>query len=68
MKEKLKFDDISIGMRVIDDDGEIGKVTEIHNIHDILVEYDNDGGSGLYCLDDECHERMIYPEPSLYRI
>ena len=68
MKEKLKFEDIFIGMTVIDDCGDTGKITEIYSIHDVLVEYDNDGGSGLYCFDDKCDEKIVHPEPNLYRI
>lgn len=49
----VTFDDVYVGMRVVDVDGYIGVVMNCDDIHNVHVEYD-DGGSGLYCLDEDC--------------
>lgn len=49
----LRYTEIQAGMKVIDDDGDIGTITECNDAHNILVEYDN-GGQGLYCLSEGC--------------
>ena len=65
MKEILKPEDIVIGTKVVDTDGDTGVIKNVISIHNVYVEYDN-GGSGLYCLDDNCKER--HPDDILYRI
>jgi len=39
---------------VIDNEGYSGKITDIQDIHNVWVTYDNDSGSGVYCLDENC--------------
>lgn len=58
-RKKLKFEDLRVGMKVVDEDPEfsIGTVIECEDIHNVLVEYEN-GGSGLYCLKDDCYEEL----------
>ena len=55
LKNKLSYGDIKIGMQVMDDNGDIGVITECEDQHNILVEYGN-GGKGLYCLVEDCEE------------
>jgi hypothetical protein len=54
-KHIVSHSDLVIGMRVQDDDGNIGTVKECEDIHNIFVYYDN-GGSGLHCLVEGCIE------------
>lgn len=54
MKE-LEFRDIKYGRQVIDSEGHLGKISEIDEIHNVIVEF-SDGGSGIYCLDKTCLE------------
>jgi hypothetical protein len=54
-RSNLTFENIEVGMRVIDQDDHIGTIKECEDIHNILVEYEN-GGSGFYCLDEKCEE------------
>jgi hypothetical protein len=42
-----------VGQTVIDEDGNIGTVVEVNDIHNIRIEY-YQGSFGLYCLDPEC--------------
>lgn len=51
----LLYADIKIGMRVMDEDGDIGTVKECDDAHNILVEFPN-GGTGLYCLVPNCED------------
>lgn len=51
--EMLNFNEIEIGMRVKDHDGDIGTVTKIEDINNIVVTYDN-GGIGYICLEVDC--------------
>lgn len=51
----LTFEDVEVGMKVIDQDDHIGVVKECDDIHNVLIEYDN-GMNGLYCLDKNCKE------------
>jgi hypothetical protein len=43
------------GMRVYDNDGNIGAIDKIIDAHNIHVKYDL-GGSGLHCVDKNCKE------------
>jgi hypothetical protein len=63
MKTPLKFEELTVGMEV-EDDGEAGKVVECDDPHNVLIEYNN-GGSGLYCMVDDCEEKDITP---LYKL
>jgi len=47
-------EEIKIGSRVRDEDGVTGTVTEIEDWHNVYVEYDNNKGSGFYCLFPDC--------------
>jgi len=42
-----------VGNQVIDKDGNIGKVVNADDLHNIEVDYYS-GGKGLYCIDPEC--------------
>ena len=53
-----------IGNQVIDKYGNIGKVVNVKDLHNIEVEYYS-GGSGIYCIDPECnHYDPITPHES----
>ncbi len=65
MKRLLIPEDIVIGTRVVDTSGDTGEIKNVISIHNVYIEYDN-GGSGLYCLDDTCKDRK--PDEILYRI
>lgn len=47
--------ELVVGLRVKDDDGNIGTVKEFKDLHNVLVEYDG-GGSGFHCLVKGCVE------------
>jgi len=49
----LLYADIQNGMKVVDNDGDIGIVTGCEDAHNIIVEYEN-GGKGLHCLAEGC--------------
>lgn len=49
----LLYADIKIGMKVMDDDGDIGIIKECDDAHNVLVEFPN-GGTGIYCLVSNC--------------
>ena len=49
----VSHSNLVIGMRVQDNEGNVGIVKECEDIHNVLVEYDN-GGSGLHCLVEGC--------------
>ena len=54
----LSFQELKKSDIVIDEDGDIGFITECSDIHNIKVEF-NDGQSifyGIYCLDKECED------------
>jgi hypothetical protein len=54
-KKELSIEDIYNGMKVIDGDGITGVITECSDVHNILVDYGDDG-RGLYCLDNFCDD------------
>lgn len=51
----LLYDDLFVEMKVIDQDGDVGKITEIVNICNIYIKYDN-GGSGISCMSGCCSD------------
>jgi len=53
----LLYDAIFVGQKVIDEDGDKGTITEIENIYNVYVKYDN-GGSGISCLNGCCNDRL----------
>jgi len=53
--KKLLFKDLKLGMKVIDNDGQGGVITECSDIHNIYIKH-LDGGSGFYCLDTKCED------------
>ena len=55
METKLLYSDIKIGIKVMDEDGDIGTVKECDDPHNILVEFTN-GGTALYCLVPNCED------------
>ena len=44
-----------VDMKVVDDEGTEGIVTDVSSLYNILVKYPN-GGHGLYCLMPDCAE------------
>ena len=61
MMVKLKFENISKGMRVKDKDGDVGKVVEYSDIHNIKVKLKD--GIAFYCLVEDCSEyEPLYEE------
>jgi hypothetical protein len=55
-RDKIKFDDIQINMKVMNVDGYVGIISKIDDIHNVYVEYSN-FDFGIYCLDEDCDER-----------
>ena len=47
--------DIKKGDIVRDKNGDVGKVTNAKDTHNIYVDFPN-GGSGLYCINKDCEE------------
>jgi len=45
-------------MKVIDTEGNIGKIMKIKDIHNILVKFERNAGYGFYCLDQT--DKMFY--------
>lgn len=64
MKKELLFADIKVGMKVMDEDGDIGTVKECSDIHNIFVVFDNEESStGFYCLEPGCeygNDKLYY--------
>jgi len=56
--KELKFTDIFVGQKVIDEDGDKGEITKIENIYNIYVKY-NKGGSGIFCLNGCCNYKLF---------
>lgn len=52
---KLKFEDLTINMVVIDENENAGTVIECDDPHNILVSFEN--GNAFYCFVDDCDER-----------
>lgn len=48
---KLQFSDLRVGMKVKDNDENIGTILQIKDIHNILVQFDKNSGYAYYCLD-----------------
>lgn len=59
MDDRLNFNEIEIDMRVKDHDGDIGTVTRIEDINNIVVNYDN-GEIGYICLEARCCSDALY--------
>ena len=53
----LLYDGIFVGQKVIDEDCDKGTITEIENIYNVYVKYDN-GGSGISCLNGCCNDKL----------
>ena len=52
---KVSINNIATGIKVIDNEGNIGKIKHYdEGLHNVFVEYDN--GSGLHCLNEGCKE------------
>jgi preprotein translocase subunit YajC len=49
----LLYADIQKGMKVIDNEGDIGVITECEDAHNVIVEYENEG-KGIHCLVEGC--------------
>jgi len=55
--KELEFNNLFVGQKVIDEDGDKGEITKIENIFNIYVKYDN-GGSGISCLNRCCNDKL----------
>ena len=49
--KKLEFLDLKVGMRVQDDDGDIGIIQNCHNINKIIVKNESTGSYAFYNLN-----------------
>ena len=60
----LLFNEVSIGLRIKDSDGDIGIIRKCDDICNILVELESgNGGYTFYCLDPSSKRyENIYPE------
>lgn len=57
-KEKeLKLHEIELNMKVKDDDGDVGIITEIKDSYNISVKYEK--GFGLFCLNECCDDKLF---------
>lgn len=56
MRTLVTADNIEIGKKVIDGDGNTGTIMSYEDLHNVVVEYDG-GGGGLHCLVEGCKER-----------
>jgi hypothetical protein len=64
----LLYNEIYVGMKVIDQDGDTGSISRIDDIYNVFIKYDNDG-SGFSCLNGCCSD-VLYenvPKPSLVK-
>jgi len=53
----MLYNQLEIGDDVYDPDMDAyGIVKEISDIHNVFVEYNDESGSGLYCLDPTCKD------------
>lgn len=55
----LLYEEIYVGLKVIDEEGHCGNVTEVLDIHNIVVKLEN-GGEGIYCLNKRCCNDKLY--------
>lgn len=57
----LEFNELFVGMLVIDEDNDIGEIINIQDMYNIEIEYyaDNEkSGRGLYCLSNCCNDKL----------
>jgi hypothetical protein len=45
-----------VGTTVTDDEGNVGVVRCSKDLHNVEVDFDNNGGFGLYCIVPDCDE------------
>jgi hypothetical protein len=50
----IPFERLCIGMKVVDEDGDVGRVFNLDEIHNVIVEYDESWGTGISCYDKDC--------------
>ena len=56
--ERLKFEDLYVGLEVFDTDFDIdGVVEECHDPHNIIVRHSSDA-INIYCLVEDCEEGL----------
>lgn len=53
INKPLLYSDVQKGMKVIDNDGDIGIITQCEDPHNVIIRYDNEG-VGIYCLVEGC--------------
>lgn len=58
MKAELQYNDLEIGMYVVDAHGDEGVINHIEDIHNVEVVF-TEGGVGLYCFADGCEYNTI---------
>lgn len=51
--KEVDINQFPIGTRVIDEDGNIGVIEEVRDLHNISVKYEN-GGYGIHCQIEGC--------------
>ena len=63
---KLEFSELKIGMKVQDNNGNVGIVKKCNDAYNVLVKFiTGTGGYGFYCLDAECtrqYDPLYKPE------
>jgi hypothetical protein len=50
-----------VGQAVVDAEGQRGIVRETGDPHNIVVDYPETQGVGIYCLVEDCHEGLYWP-------
>jgi len=56
VKTAVSSSNVREGLKVIDIDGIIGTIKQCYDSHNIWVLYDNNGGSGFYCVEKSCDD------------
>lgn len=57
---RLSFTDVYVGMKIIDEDGDVGLISECTDPHNVIVEFINNGSKGFYCLIENCERDLFY--------
>lgn len=55
----LKFEDLSVGQIICDEDGDTGVIEEIENMYNVYINYGSNG-KGICCFNACCNDK-IYP-------
>lgn len=57
--EEIKFDNLKVGMKVIDDEQDIAKVIDCSDIHNVELQYGSNG-KGFVCMEASCENEKLY--------